>query len=64
MQTKTESVDHLVSSCPILTPIEYKERHYKLGYYTHCKICKYYGIVDCEKCYQHQPEPIMNQMFT
>ena len=30
---KTESIDHLVPSCPILTPIEYKEKHVKIGHY-------------------------------
>ena len=24
----------------------------------HWKICKYNGILDCEKCYKHQTEPI------
>ena len=26
-QQKTKSIDHLLSSCPILIPIEYKEKH-------------------------------------
>ena len=30
-----------------------KKRHF-----IHCYICRYYGILDCEKWYEHQPEPI------
>ena len=30
MKKKVESIDHLESSCPILTLIEYKERHDKI----------------------------------
>ena len=43
---KTESIDHFVYGCPILTPIEYIERHVKIGHYIHWKVCKYYGILD------------------
>ena len=32
---KTKSVDHLVPGCPILTLIENKEKHDKIGYYIH-----------------------------
>ena len=36
---KAESFDLLVSSCPILTLIEYKEKHNKIGHYIHWKKC-------------------------
>ena len=32
---KTESIDLIVSDCPILTLIDYKEMHKKIGYYIH-----------------------------
>ena len=35
-----------------------KERHDKIGHYTHWKICKYYWILDYKKWYKHQPKPI------
>ena len=44
--------------CAILSPIEYKERHDKIGHCIYWKVCKYTGISDCEKGYKHQPEPI------
>ena len=31
----TESIDHLVFGSPILIPIEFKERHDKIGHYIH-----------------------------
>ena len=58
VRTKTESIDHLVSGCPILTPIEYKERQDKIEQDIHWIVGTYYGILDCEKWYKHQPEPI------
>ena len=30
-EQNTESIDHLVSGCPVLTLIKYKERHNKMG---------------------------------
>ena len=55
---KTKSIVHLASGFSIATPIEYKEMHNKIGIYIHWKICKYNGILDCEKWYRHQPELI------
>ena len=55
---KTESIDYFVSNCSILTSIEYIEMHNKVGHYIHWKVCKYFGILDCEKWYEHQLEPI------
>ena len=42
---KIESIDHLVSGCRILTPIEYKERYYKTEHKIQSKVCRYYGLV-------------------
>ena len=57
-EQKTESIDYLVFCCTILTLIEYKERPYKRGHYIHWKVDKYYGILNCEKWCQYQPEPL------
>ena len=29
-----------------------------MGHYINLKVCKYKNILDCEKCYKHQREPI------
>ena len=47
-EQKAERIDHLVSVCWILTPIEYKETHDKIENYIHWKICEYYGILKSE----------------
>ena len=39
-----ETVDHLVSGCPIMTPNEYLERHNRVGKYIHWKICQHYNV--------------------
>ena len=54
--TKNESIDHLACISLILTSMEYKERHDKIGHYIHWKIGKYYGILKSEKWFKHQPE--------
>ena len=53
-----ETVDHLVSGCPILAPNEYKNKHDRVGQYIHWKVCREYGIENVEKWYEHKPEPI------
>ena len=53
-EQKTESIDRSVSDCPIFAPMENKERLDKTGHYIHGKVCKYYGLLGCEKWYKHQ----------
>ena len=36
----TETVDHLVSGCPVLAVNEYQNQHDRVGQYLHWKICK------------------------
>ena len=55
VRTKSKSIDQ-VSVFPTFSPIKCKERHDKIGCYIHWKICKYDGILDCEKWYEHQTE--------
>ena len=55
----TETVDHLVSGCPILAPNEYKNWNDRVGQYLHWKICKSYKIETCERWYEHKPQPVV-----
>ena len=48
-QKKAESIDNLVSGCPILTLIEYKEKHDKIRHCIPWKVRKYYRVLDCER---------------
>ena len=57
-EEKTESIDHLVSTHLMLTPIEYKERHDKRRHCRYWKISEYYALLKSDKWYKHQPEPI------
>ena len=34
-----DSANNQLSDCTIVTPLEWKERHDKMGYYIHWKIC-------------------------
>ena len=54
-----EAVDHLVSGCSILTPIEYKNRHDRVGQYFQWKICTYYTTPHAEKWYEHRTTPVV-----
>ena len=53
-----ETIDHLVSGCPVLTPSEYVKRHDRVGQYLHWGICKHYGIEAHQNWYEHQPDPV------
>ena len=55
----TETVDHLVSGCPVLAPKEYKNRHNRVGQNVHLKICKSYKMETCEHWYEHKPQPVV-----
>ena len=54
-----ETIDHLVSGCPIIRPTEYKNRHDRVGHYIHWKICQHFNV-KCEKnWYEHKPKPVV-----
>ena len=64
-EEKTETIDHLVSGCSILTPGEYKNRHDRVGQYLHWKICKHFSVDTNTNWYEHHPEPVTEgQDFT
>ena len=54
-----ETIDHLVSGCPILALKEYLIRHNKVAKYIHWKLCQNYGIQVQENWYEHEPAPVM-----
>ena len=55
---QTETIDHIVSGCPVLAPTEYRDRHDKVGKYLHWKICRHYQIATADRWYEHQPDPV------
>ena len=55
-----ETVDHLVSGCPVLTPTEYVKRHDRVGQYLHWCICNDYGIeVEAKNWWEHHPPDVV-----
>ena len=38
----TETIDHIISGCPILAKKDYLERHNKVAQYIHYEVCKFY----------------------
>ncbi|XP_063585357.1 uncharacterized protein LOC134762740 [Penaeus indicus] len=57
--THKETIDHLISGCPVLATNEYKNRHDRVGKYLHWTICNSYNIKTCEHWYEHKPEPVV-----
>ena len=56
---KIETIDHLVSGCPILAPGEYTNRHNRVGQYLHWKICQHFNIeTKTPNWYEHHPDPV------
>ena len=57
-----ETVDHLVSGCPVLTPNEYVKRHDRVGQYLHWCICKHYGVkIEADYWYEHHPPAVVEK---
>ena len=52
-----ETVDHLISGCPILARREYLVRHNKVAQYVHWKICNHYGLKTTSMWYEHETPP-------
>ena len=53
-----ESLEHIISGCPLLAKKEYRERHDKALTYIHWNICKYYQIQVTSKWYEHKPSKV------
>ena len=58
--TRTETIDHLISGCTILAPNEYIHRHSSVGHYIHWKIWNHYHIETPEKWCEDKPLPVMD----
>ena len=54
-----ETVDHIISGCPVLAPKEYMDRHDKIGQYIHWKLCQHYNFPCAEQWYNHHPEKVV-----
>lgn len=54
-----ETVEHIISGCPILAQNEYIERHNKLCNALHFSLCKHFKCsTKATKWYDHQPESV------
>ena len=55
----TETIDHLVSGCPILAPTEYLNRHDRLGQYIHWCLCKNFCLPHERNWWEHKPPKVI-----
>ena len=55
----TETIDHLVSGCPILAPTEYLNRHDRLGQYIYCCLCKNFCLPHERNWWEHKPPTVI-----
>ena len=53
-----ETIDPLVSGCPVLTPSEYKNRYDRIGQYIHWKACQNFHLPCAAKWYEHKPPQV------
>jgi hypothetical protein len=53
-----ETINHLISGCPILAKNEYIIRQDRVCTPLHYSICKELGIETTENWYTHKPEPV------
>ena len=58
--TSTETIYRFILGCTILARNEYKNRHSRVGQYTHWKICNHYEIETPSKWYEHKPLPFVD----
>jgi hypothetical protein len=56
-----ETINHLISECPILAKNEYLMRHDKVCTNLHYSICKSLGIDTTDKWYKHMPNPVYEE---
>ena len=54
-----ETIDHLVSGCPVLAKKEYLVRHNKVARYIHWKICRHFKISVAAQWYEHDVPPVL-----
>ena len=54
-----ETVDHLVSGCPVIHPTEYKNRHDRVCQYIHWNIYQHYKAPYHKNWYEHKSESVV-----
>lgn len=55
-----ETVEHILSGCPMLAKKEYLDRHNKVARYLHWLLCKQYDMEAPGKWYEHTPENVVS----
>ena len=55
----TETIDHLVSGCPMLAPTEYLNWHDRLGQYIHWRLCKNFCLPHERNWWEHKPPKVI-----
>jgi len=53
-----ETIEYLISGCPILAKNEYLMRHDKVCTHLHYSMCKAFGTETTDKWYTHIPKPV------
>ena len=56
---KLETIDHLISGCPILAKTEYLRRHNRIAQYIHWHVCKVYHFQVSNRWYDHKTPAVM-----
>jgi hypothetical protein len=60
-----ETIDHLISGCPVLARTEYLQRHDKIATYIHWLLCQHYNIDSADRWYEHKPKTVTeNELAT
>ena len=54
-----ETVDHIVSGCPIMTLNKYLQRHDRLGGYIHWKIYQHYNALYAKNWCEYKPQKVV-----
>ena len=55
----TETIDHVVSGCPLLAPTEYLNRNDRLSQYIHWCLCKNFVLPHKSSWWEHKPPKVI-----
>ena len=54
-----ETVEHIISACPVLAKNQYIKRHDRVCAELYFNVCKEIGVIlDNEHCYDHVPQSL------
>ena len=60
-----ESIDHLISGCPVLAKTDYIKQHDRVTSYIRWLLCQHYNIPTTNKWFEHKPDAVTkNNMGT